>query len=168
MLTRSSQVGEFYVMRPPQNVPPKGTIGCCDIIIYDEEADRHVRIKWEDALKATLANDTGVLKPADGTKDAQWLKAAEAWSNVNRGKKREATPENDVTAENENDVAAAFTYASEQGRVYIVVARPFIEHLMHSAVVAVAGRDTGATLFGPAGAFLPRAATLHTRPCRAV
>ncbi len=32
----------------------------------------------------------------------------------------------------------------------ICIARPFIEHLMLSAVVAVAGRDTGATLFGPA------------------
>lgn len=32
----------------------------------------------------------------------------------------------------------------------ICIARPFIEHLMLSAIVAVAGRDTGATLFGPA------------------
>ena len=34
--------------------------------------------------------------------------------------------------------------------VEIVVCRPFIEHLMLSAIVTVAGRDTGATLFGPA------------------
>ena len=34
----------------------------------------------------------------------------------------------------------------------LVIARPFIEHRMMSAVLAVAGRDTGATLFGPAGA----------------
>ena len=32
----------------------------------------------------------------------------------------------------------------------IIIARPFIEHLMMSAVMTVAGRDTGATLFGPA------------------
>lgn len=32
----------------------------------------------------------------------------------------------------------------------IVIARPFIEHLMLSAIVTVSGRDTGATLFGPA------------------
>lgn len=31
----------------------------------------------------------------------------------------------------------------------IVLARPFIEHLSLSAIVAVAGTDTGATLFGP-------------------
>jgi hypothetical protein len=34
--------------------------------------------------------------------------------------------------------------------VCITIARPFIEHTMLSAVVTVAGRDTGATLFGPA------------------
>jgi hypothetical protein len=32
----------------------------------------------------------------------------------------------------------------------ITIARPFLEHLMMSAIVAVSGRDTGATLFGPA------------------
>jgi hypothetical protein len=36
--------------------------------------------------------------------------------------------------------------------VSLVIARPFIEHRMMSAVMTVAGRDTGATLFGPAGA----------------
>jgi hypothetical protein len=36
-------------------------------------------------------------------------------------------------------------------RVYCVVARPFIEHVMQSAVMTVAGRDTGAMLFGPSG-----------------
>lgn len=35
-------------------------------------------------------------------------------------------------------------------KVAVIIARPFIEHLMMSAVMAVAGRDTGATLFGPA------------------
>ena len=32
----------------------------------------------------------------------------------------------------------------------IVLARPFIEHLMHNVIMTVSGRDTGATLFGPA------------------
>lgn len=32
----------------------------------------------------------------------------------------------------------------------ITIARPFIEHSMLSAIVTVSGRDTGATLFGPA------------------
>ena len=53
--------------------------------------------------------------------------------------------------------------------IQIVVARPFIEHMMLSAVVAVAGRDTGATLFGPAGKSLHCAlalvSTLPIRPC---
>lgn len=38
--------------------------------------------------------------------------------------------------------------------VEIVIARPFIEHLMLSGIVTVSGRDTGATLFGPAGTLL--------------
>ena len=33
--------------------------------------------------------------------------------------------------------------------VEIVIARPFIEHLMMSAILTVSGRDTGAMLFGP-------------------
>jgi hypothetical protein len=32
----------------------------------------------------------------------------------------------------------------------VIIARPFIEHLMMSAIMTVSGRDTGATLFGPA------------------
>ena len=45
----------------------------------------------------------------------------------------------------------------------IVIARPFIEHLMMSAVMTVAGRDTGATLFGPADmcALINHAITSH-------
>merc|ERR1719424_739924 len=35
-------------------------------------------------------------------------------------------------------------------KICITIARPFIEHHMLSAVAAVSGRDTGATLYGPA------------------
>jgi hypothetical protein len=44
----------------------------------------------------------------------------------------------DVTAPGDDDDTA------------LIIVRPFIEHTMMSAVMAVAGRDTGATLFGPA------------------
>ena len=58
MLTRNSQVGEFYVMAPPQ-VKPKGENGLhtCDIMLFDEERDAHVRIGWREALNATLVRD---------------------------------------------------------------------------------------------------------------
>ena len=47
-LTRSTQIGEFYVMMPPQ-IAPTGNDGSdnkhtCDLLIYDEESDKHVRI----------------------------------------------------------------------------------------------------------------------------
>lgn len=52
-------------------------------------------------------------------------------------------------------VAAAKLVASlvESGvwlPVEIVISRPFIEHMAMSAIMTVSGRDTGATLFGPA------------------
>ena len=40
--------------------------------------------------------------------------------------------------------------SGEHLEVSLVIARPFIEHRMMSAVLAVAGADTGVTLFGPA------------------
>tara|TARA_Y100000389_G_scaffold131005_2_gene128443 strand:- start:2730 stop:3335 length:606 start_codon:yes stop_codon:yes gene_type:complete len=47
--------------------------------------------------------------------------------------------------------------------IELVVCRPFIEHLMLSAVVTVAGRDTGATLFGPADMCV-HTSSLRTTP----
>lgn len=145
MLTRHSQVGEFYIMGPP-NVPPedgkwKNTL---DMMIFDEEGDRHVRITWEEAVRATLAakvapNDALNLAETnaeidediymdDGTQLKTWATAANAWIGVNNG---------------------GSTPAASLKPVYIAVCRPFIEHTMHSAILAVNGADTGVTLFGP-------------------
>jgi hypothetical protein len=60
------------------------------------------------------------------------------------------------------DVATAIAFAVAAGvwvPVEIVIARPFIQHLMLSAIVAVAGSKTGATLFGPADSAPP--ASMH-------
>ena len=96
MLTRSSQVGEFYVMSPPQ-IPPKGDgLHTCDLLVYDEESDRHVRITWEDALEATLINDAegfytaaADTTMADGNQNTttlgSWADAARKWSTYNKG-----------------------------------------------------------------------------------
>ncbi len=140
LLTRNSQIGEFYVMAPPQ-VKPKGTDGMhtCDIMIFDEERDLHVRVGWRDALNATLCAEGSAFltkygaKPINnGTSNAnlsQWATKAEAWAKYNDGGAWSDTLDKDVR---------------------IIVARPFIEHTMHNVIMAVAGRDTGATLFGPA------------------
>lgn len=136
MLTRSSQIGEFYVLAPPQVEPKDSSLHTCDIMIFDEERDAHVRITWEDAMNATLVNDekfyvaTAANTPmADGTKDGKrlsdWKTAAGAWNDFNKG----TAPEGGFGALDPN--------------VRIVVARPFIEHTMHNVIMAVAGRDTG-------------------------
>ena len=156
MLTRNSQVGEFYVLQPPQ-VPPE--VGkekfTCDILIYDEESDRHVRVTWSQALKAccigmNTAGDAGADVPnkVNGTKPMSHKTtkmddaSLGAWY-VKADKIREYN-EQPATG------TGKIPYTDIDPDIRIVVARPFIEHLMHSVVMAVSGRDTGATLFGPA------------------
>ena len=119
MLTRSSQVGEFYVMSPPQ-VKPENPQFTCDMMIYDEESDRHVRIQWKDAMDACLI---GVNGGVDGTKEvvgvgqaSVWQDHANAWATYNAS----------------SDANAAYPPALPGGgnadiNLRIVVARPFIE-----------------------------------------
>jgi hypothetical protein len=153
MLTRSTQVGEFYIMQPPQINPGFGkTMFTADIMIYDEESDRHVRIEWDDAMNACRVDDLDndiVLKnfPAstDGKVKSTWKAAAAEISKFNKGLKGDST-----AIANETETADMFNTLQKECRIMVV--RPFIEHLMHSAILAVSGRDTGATLFGPAGA----------------
>ena len=156
MLTRNSQVGEFYVLQPPQVDPTEGDLVknkakgkfTCDALIYDEESDRHVRVTWADALAACCIgnlNDVEMSHPTTkkgengalvgstmaDKKLSSWKAKADEWTAFNAGTGTKAYNELDTD-------------------IRIVVARPFIEHLMHSVVMAVSGRDTGATLFGPA------------------
>jgi hypothetical protein len=140
MLTRSSQIGEFYIMMPPQ-VKPTGGAGSnlhtADMLIYDEESDKHVRITWRQALDATLAsrlsNDCRVSKGHSGSigvnaGEAQgkktWMELAEAVAQYSSGKDAKG-----VTVEVADD---AWQTLSDDGAldIRIVVARPFIEHLM--------------------------------------
>ncbi len=143
MLTRSSQIGEFYVLSPPQVPPPEGGMAhCCDIVIFDEESDRHVRVTWEDALAACCIEDgDGLTAGSEGIpKDTpmsqktklmtdntleQWYSKAKWWAdNTKAGSKAD--------------------YAGGDPDIRIIVARPFIEHLMHNVIMTVSGRDTGA------------------------
>ena len=149
MLTRQSQVGEFYVMSPPQVTPMGSAKYTCDMMIYDEEKDQHVRVQWDEALEATgvreilqlpvgaaYANVAGQgpdvsMGNGQTMKLGDWYIEAKKWSAYN------AQDKSDIPADYIKDIR-------------IVVARPFIEHLMHNVIMAVAGRETGATLFGPA------------------
>lgn len=120
MLTRSSQVGEFYIMMAPQ-VPPMGdsTKYTADMMIYDEEKDQHVRIPWADALGACCVDNLDPNTPVScGNGEtmslANWKDAADEVTTYNNGEK-------------------AWAQLSENAKkVRIVVARPFIEHLMVS------------------------------------
>lgn len=141
MLERSTQVGEYYTMSPPA-VRPKNDLvvdaegktikNYMDILIYNEETDTVVPISFKQALFATGYGDNGLN--LDAISDDAGLLRSFFGGNV---------PSRD-------DLVGAV----EEGKwipVCITIARPFIEHLTLSAIVTVSGRDTGATVFGPAG-----------------
>jgi len=135
MLTRNSQVGEFYVLQPPQVTPEKGKEKfTCDALIYDEESDRHVRVTWAQALKAcciggqgNISADTDMSHPTGGMgaskKLSAWMKEAIKIQAFNEQK---TVPENTYPGQTEA-VAPPENGAFDQD-IRIVVARPFIEY----------------------------------------
>jgi len=238
MLQRSTQVGEFYRMSPPDVWDERKPLpaGYMDLMIYDEESDRHVHISFKQALYATtyghaagLSGDMFGFDKMHSEHKARFRRSFQAW--VDRSSPPPPPPpptaeeggrggmslgppglarttteatkktftssdavESTETAlrplfvgpnpkladpleftlswelvettidalkvvkgDGKNRVAAFWVgllvQLVDQGiwcPIEIIICRPFIEHLMLSAVVTVAGRDTGANLFGPA------------------
>ena len=125
-------------MSPPQVKPEgtgdswKGTPFSCDMMIYDEESDRHVRIRWKDAIKACLINqanddfpvaangvDPGTAVAGANMNAGQWKDRAVLWSAYN-----------DTGTEDAWNNATSDANGDPKMELRIVVARPFIEHLM--------------------------------------
>jgi hypothetical protein len=191
MLQRSTQIGEFYRMSPPAVWDSSRRLpsSYMDIMIYDEESDRHVHIPFEQAIWATCyghaqgptgdlfqfsampedvkakVNKSSADMPIFGGAQGELAGAfqggrADGSAGLGTWLKETTRDYNDV-----NDIVEVVNKLIEAVRagvwvpVEIVITRPFIEHLMLSAIVTVSGRDTGATLFGPAGKSLH-----HTRP----
>ena len=172
MLTRATQVGEFYIMGPPAVDPKKVERGMFDVVIYDEEADKHVVITWEDALAATCAidmdaGDQAKQMPGNDIKFEEWIENAKNISKLNQ-LQTVGTTYAPGDADATKTTAAAFSKAMRDNECYIVLARPFIEHPMHSAILTVSGRDTGATLFGPAGELTFAFKHVHATPSTCV
>lgn len=178
MLQRSTQVGEYYRMQAPKMVNGDLPKHYMDIVIYDEEMDKHVHITAAEALKYALPNGTKVntdIYKNGETKTPASIDAAAAGLGPDELPDQDAaglttalfTPATNGTAASSTTPATPATPAKVNWLpLEIIIARPFIEHLMMSAVMTVAGRDTGATLFGPAGTrLLPLLAHLPTQPC---
>jgi hypothetical protein len=169
MLQRFTQVGEFYVMTKPDGAVD-GMKGAASLLIFDEEADRHVKISYMDALYAT-----GLVVPEDASAspaqmDPKSLKTGGTLKDgtaiaANAGAYQTAAG-NDIILEGgtklEDWVTGAIALAiadrdgggmTAAGNYPIVLARPFIEHAMLSAVLTVSGGDTGATIFGPSDMY---------------
>ena len=152
MLQRFTQVGEFYVMSKPQGLKV-GDKGFMDIILYDEESDRHVKISYEQALLhtglfAAVAAD-GTQTAADG---APAVDDPDPKYNLYEGVSYKKWCEDAKLLSGANQAGiddSAGLLAIKDLDAPIVISRPFIEHAMLSAVLAVSGGDTGATIFGP-------------------
>jgi hypothetical protein len=145
MLQRNTQVGEFYRMRAPSIKWPEGKKEG-----HENYLVRRRRQTPRSRFFATRCSPPAPPQPQDiviYNEDsdmhvhipfAEALEAScifegndEAWG---------------FTKKQLIDNAAAGIWMP----VSLVIARPFIEHRMMSAIMAVAGSDTGATLFGPA------------------
>ena len=181
--TRNSQIGEFYVLQPPQVPPDVGKEKfTCDILIYDEESDRHVRITWGQALDACcintannanrgIARNVSMSHPTTGPQGMDANGATAAQNGGNHGATAHLSAwlakAEDIRSFNEQAQGNTITYANIDTDIRIVVARPFIEHLMHSVIMTKSGRETGATLCVSHGLEpRPRALAAHApRPC---
>ena len=141
MLQRSSQIGEFYRMSPPPvwDVSKKLPGQYMDIMIYDEETDQLKHIPFSQAVFACCLESDAFMKAI------QWEK--QEWDANGKLKNCGANP---IAKETTMKQLVEHVAAGWWAPVCITIARPFIEHTMMSAVAAVAGKDTGATLFGPA------------------
>jgi hypothetical protein len=117
-----------------------------------ENNDERVKL----ALSAKKKNGDAIFNTPEAAKNA--IKAVLGKDNLGRNTTRAEvrTEAGAVISPERGTSVDEIINAVQEGQwlpLSIVIARPFIEHLMMSAVMTVAGRDTGATLFGPAGEF---------------
>lgn len=151
MLQRFTQVGEFYVMSTPDGIgTAKDKVGFMDVLVYDEESDRHVKISYRSALESTGLFNVGDY-PATTVALTNGIE--------NKPLSYKDAKGGDMTLEQYAEAATILLAANEKPEVTITaagekgapiaLARPFIEHAMLSAVLTVSGGDTGATIFGP-------------------
>ena len=122
MLQRNTQIGEFYRMRAPSIEFAEDTKHAFYLDIVIYNEDSDMHTH----ISFEEALNASCIFEGDGAPATMWgYSKADLIANNKKGKWMP---------------------------VSLVIARPFIEHRMMSAVLAVAGTDTGATLFGPAGA----------------
>jgi hypothetical protein len=174
MLQRYSQVGEYYLMQKPASVP-EGAKNYMDILVYDEERDTHAQIPFGDALVATgffkKNGDTIAIVTQPAQDDPNYPDVKAAFDNLGSSVSGDLTVSQWATAalalytSAKNGVAIADGQKANADKVVVCLARPFIEHSMLSAILCVAGADTGATLFGPSDMRTPRIRCRTHGPC---
>ena len=175
MLRRQTQIGEFYVMKPP-NVW-EGTLPgtYMNLMIFDEAKDGFAHISFREAMMHAmpwkLFDSGGGSLPANQDLlklkgyDKQIKKSLTAIG-ASGAKEPDGAKETYFQTfkytEPEFLKLVDFVEAGVWIPLQLVIARPFIEHAMLSAIVTVAGGDTGNTLFGPADMQVSANTTVKT------
>ena len=144
-------------MMPPQTEPmgePKDKSrfkNTCDLLIFCEESDKHVRISWDDAMKATMIDAKDVVA-GSGAANGDLIQPVAAGASPDIMMAGDMTlnawkaAADEVKRFNDGEIDwKTFTADDNNLNCRIVLARPFVEHMMHSAILAVSGRSTGAT-----------------------
>lgn len=142
LLLRNSQVGEYYVLRA----------GEPHIVIYDEKHDQFRKVmkknaalaccieevyKFVQANNGTALSYDETLMELFGYDKATWKPVDTDLSAI------------DISTEAEFKKAIQPAVIEKLANNFdIVIVRPYIEHTTASAVLTVAGNDTGCTLFG--------------------
>ena len=156
MLQRYTQVGEYYVMSKPEGLTNTSK-GFMDILLYDEESDKFVKISYIDALLSTGCFTATAVQKAAGTITVSAGAPAAGTVIGTNADGSELKFGGDGTTAGYADLAIALAKLNVEGGngtaaaldAPVILARPFIEHAMLSAILTVSGQDTGATLFGP-------------------
>lgn len=141
-------------MQPPQVQPEGSNKYTADMMIYDEESDRHVRIPWIEALMASgaiqlaVSNGSKTLTgPTANNKLVDWVNAALKIAAYSSGEKIGVSTSGTVTVGSavtgsaadwvpgstagvfdppaQTDTARASAYVALKPNIRIVVARPF-------------------------------------------
>ena len=132
-----------------------------DILIYDEHADALKVIDFETAIKFSCIEELKVPDGANADSFDEWKRAL----GLDRVSGGTAKSNEEASAKTAGKTAAAYDtnkakcvaslIANVANGIWVpiklVIARPFIEHRLLSAVMVKSGPETGATLFGPAG-----------------
>lgn len=171
MLERRSMVGEYYTAKAPPHFDNDRPLpnSYMDVLIFDEEADKLKQISFRKMVQFALPEVAATKNPFNRNDDITGrnpLKIKGAYTKYkllidqslaklpadSKFKQKEFSIENFYRTFNySNEQFMEIVEMAEAGiwvPLCVTLVRPFIEHTMLSAIITVAGQETGVTAWG--------------------